>query len=154
MSMDVTLREITDDNRAAVEGLRVAPGQERFVAPVTTSFADAAAAPRYPWMRAIYAGDDPIGFLMVDEDDGRLFLWRFLIDARHQGRGCGRAALDLLTAYVASRPGGDRLETSAVPGDGSPIGFYQRYGFRLTGEVHEGEHVLELRLDERRDTGP
>jgi diamine N-acetyltransferase len=159
MSETVTLREVTDDNRAAVENLRVAPGQERFVATVTKSFADAAAAERYPFLRAIYAGDEPVGFLMVHQDDDpaasfQHFLWRFLIDARHQGRGYGRAALDLLTAYVRSRPGGDRLGTSAVPGDGSPIGFYQRYGFRPTGEVHDGEHVLELRLDERRDAGP
>jgi diamine N-acetyltransferase len=159
MSEAVTLREVTDDNRAAVESLRVAPEQERFVATVTKSFADAAKAPRYPYLRAIYAGDEPVGFLMVGEDDDptakwQHFLWRFLIDARHQGHGYGRAALDLLTAYVRGRPGGDVLGTSAVPGDGSPIGFYERYGFRPTGEVHGGEHLLELRLAERRDTGP
>jgi diamine N-acetyltransferase len=159
VSNDVSLREISDDNRAAVANLRVAPGQERFVATVTKSFTDAAAAERYPFMRAIYVGDEPVGFLMVAEDDDPTaawphFLWRFLIDARHQGRGYGRAALDLLTAHVRTRPGGDRLGTSAVPGDGSPIGFYRRYGFRPTGEVHDGEHVLELRLDELRDAGP
>ena len=143
----VELREITDDNRAAVEALAVAPGQERFVADVRRSLADAAGAPTYPYVRAIYAGTEPVGFLMLDEDgpDGH-YLWRLLIDGRYQGRGYGRAALDLLTAYVRTRPGGDVLVLSAVPGEGSPIPFYQRYGFQLTGEVKDGEHVLTLRL--------
>jgi diamine N-acetyltransferase len=36
--------------------------------------------------------------------------------------------------------------TSVVPDDNSPLAFYLRYGFRDTGEVVDGEHVLELPL--------
>ena len=43
---DVTLREVTDQNRDAVIALKVAPGQEWFVASVQESLADAAATPR------------------------------------------------------------------------------------------------------------
>jgi hypothetical protein len=38
------------------------------------------------------------------------------------------------------------LITSCGRGPGSPLGFYLRQGFRSTGEVHEGELVLELDL--------
>jgi diamine N-acetyltransferase len=38
------------------------------------------------------------------------------------------------------------LTTSAHHGDGSPIPFYERYGFKRTGEVDEGEVVLQLTL--------
>ena len=55
----VTLREITDANRAAVAALRVAPAQELFVATVEDSFVDAEENPEAnPWYRAIYAGDE------------------------------------------------------------------------------------------------
>ena len=41
----VALREIDDANRAAVELLRVAPGQETYVAGVAQSFVDAVTDP-------------------------------------------------------------------------------------------------------------
>ena len=39
------------------------------------------------------------------------------------------------------------LSTSAGQGEGSPIGFYERYGFRQTGDaVFDDEVLLELEL--------
>ena len=39
------------------------------------------------------------------------------------------------------------LSTSAGPGPGSPIPFYERYGFKQTGEiVFDNEVLLELVL--------
>lgn len=129
--------------------------QEAFVDGVAESLAEAAATPEAkPWYRAVYAGEIPVGFVMLSDDVAagnpaypwRYYLWRLLIDARYQGRGSGHAALDLVVAYVRTRPGADVLLTSAVPGDGSPLDFYLRYGFRDTGEVFEDEHVLQLPL--------
>ena len=54
--------------------------------------------------------------------------------------------LDLIVSYLATRPHADRLLTSFVPGEGSPVGFYLAYGFVPTGEVFDGEPVLELAL--------
>lgn len=151
----VTLRVIAADNRSAVEELRVAPGQENFVASVRYSIAEAAATPHAkPWYRAIYAGEIPVGFVMLGDDvpagnphiPWRYYLWRMLIDARFQGRGYGRAALDLVVGYLRTRPGADALVTSVVAGEGSPMGFYLRYGFQATGEMFDHEHVLRLPL--------
>ena len=38
------------------------------------------------------------------------------------------------------------LVTSVVPGPGSPLGFYLRYGFEETGEWFDHEQVLRLPL--------
>ena len=151
----VILRPVDDLNRAAVSALRVAPGQERFVDGVADSMREAAAHPgARPWFRAVYAGDVPVGFLMLadgaEPGNGVIpwpyYLWRLLIDCRYQGRGYGRAALDLVVVHLRERPEGDVLVTSVVPGDGSPYGFYLRYGFRPTGEWFDHEQVLALRL--------
>jgi diamine N-acetyltransferase len=151
----VTLRPVTELNRADVSALRVAPGQERFVDGVAESLAEAAARPHgRPWYRAVYAGGTPVGFLMLADDvppgdpdfRWRFYLWRMLIDGRHQRRGYGRAALDLVVAHVRTRPGAATLVTSVVLGEGSPFDFYVRYGFRSTGEMFDHEHVLELPL--------
>lgn len=155
----VELRDIvTEADRAAALALRVAPGQERFVASVEESFLD---AERYPEAKArfwsAYDGDTIVGFVMISdgisqdvlEADptlvGPYFLWRLLIDERQQRRGYGTAILDAVAAQVRAR-GGTELLTSYTAGEGSPGPFYERYGFAPTERFVEGERVLRLEL--------
>ena len=156
-SPHVHLREITDDNRDAVCALRVRPDQERFVASVASSLEDAAEEPEAnPWYRAVYSGDEPVGFVMLSWNVppgrpgaiGRYFLWRLLIDERHQGRGIGRAVLTRIVDLVRA-DGATELLTSYEPGKGEPWPFYQRLGFQPTGEIDDGEIILRLTLSGR-----
>ena len=154
-SPGVHLREITDDNREAVRALRVRGRQKRFVASVSRSLRDAAETPKAaPWYRAVYCGDEPVGFVMLSWKAergpyrGRHFLWRLLIDKRHQRRGIGRAVLTQIVDLVRA-DGGTELLTSYEPGEGEPWPFYQRFGFRPTGEIDDGEIVLRLPLPAR-----
>jgi diamine N-acetyltransferase len=147
---DVRLEPIDEGNVKAVFDLRVAPGQERFVASNAWSLAQALAEHDIAWPRAIVAGDEVVGFLMLeidpDEEDGRPFwLWRLMIAADRQGRGYGRAALALALDEVRTR-GGTEIYTSWVPGEGSPGPFYVRLGFRPTGELDDDEIVARLTL--------
>ena len=73
------------------------------------------------------------------------YLWKLLIDERHQRRGLGTATLDLVADFFRSRPGVEVMWTSAGQGEGSPIPFYERYGFVQTGDVVFADEVL-LRL--------
>ncbi|MBI3750418.1 MAG: GNAT family N-acetyltransferase [Chloroflexi bacterium] len=156
----VQLRDIvTDEDRARALAVQRGPGQEHYVASVEKSFADAIespeAAPRY-W--TVNDGDEVVGFVMISdgvpageiEADptliGPYFLWRLLIDERHQRQGYGTATLDALVAYLRDRPGAIELYTSCVPGDGTPQPFYERYGFVPTGRIEEDEVVLRLDL--------
>jgi diamine N-acetyltransferase len=143
----VTLREVTGETVRAVCALEVAPEQRGFVAPNAFSIAEAYFEPK-AWFRAVYAGETPVGFVMLhdDPDAGEYFLWRFMIAAEHQGRGYGRQALDLVVAHVRTRPGATALLSSYVPGDAGPGEFYRRYGFVETGEIDEGERVIRLDL--------
>lgn len=159
--MTVELREIaTDEDRAEVLAIRRGPGQERHVASVEQSLADAARIPN-PRLWTIRDDGRVVGFAMISDgmspDDlarfgGAIepyFLWRLLIDVEQQGRGYGTAALDAIAAFVATRPDAASLSLSCTPGEGSPQPFYERYGFVPTGAVVEGEVVLALDL--RRD---
>jgi diamine N-acetyltransferase len=70
-----------------------------------------------------------------------------LIDERFQRRGYGTAALDLVADYFRARPGVEVMWTSADQGDGSPVPFYERYGFVRTGDlVFEDEVLLRFEL--------
>jgi len=149
----IQLREITDANRAAVLGLQVDPDQEQFVASVADSLDEAASTPEgSPWYRAIYAGDEPAGFVMLSwaatptaEIIGPWFLWRLLIDRRHQRRGIGRAALAQVVELIRAE-GASELLTSYHPGQGEPWSFYERLGFRPIGAIDHDEIVLSLDL--------
>ena len=144
----VTLREITRETVRTITDLKVAPEQAGFVATNAESIAQAYFDRDVAWFRAVYADEVPVGFTMLEDDaaNQEYYLWRFMIDARYQGRGYGRRALELLVEYVKTRPGAKALMTSCVPGDGSPCPFYEQLGFVPTGEVDEGEIVLRMAL--------
>lgn len=143
----VSLREITKDTVRTVIGLKVAAGQEHFVAPNAFSIAEAHFSD-IAWFRAIYAGETPVGFIMLADDPSKpeYFLWRLMIDARQQGKGYGRRAVEQLIDYVKTRPSATELLVSYVPGDGSPRDFYMKLGFQETGRVEDDEIVLRLPL--------
>ncbi len=155
----VELRDIVvQDDRDAVMGLRRAPGQERYLGSMASHFEDADEEPRalpHPWAVHDAASGQLVGFAMISDgipepidDDlvGPYFLWRLLIDESFQRRGYGAATIDAIAAYLETRPGADVLFTSCAVGDGSPRGFYLRYGFTDTGRVMWEENVLALDL--------
>lgn len=144
----VSLREVTRETLMSVIRLKVAPDQERFVAPNAVSIAQAYFDRDAAWFRAVYADETPVGFLMLHDDPAsrNYFLWRFMIDHRFQGMGFGARAIELLVEHVRTRPGAARLSTSCVPGEGSPGPFYEKMGFAYTGESDDGELVMRREL--------
>lgn len=141
------LRPIDRSNVKDVIALSVSDAQDEFVAPNVYSLAEAYAA-EHVWARAIYAGDTPVGFLMLADDDTRprYYLWRFMIDKRYQRLGYGLAAMSLLHDYVRSRPNGNEIFVSYVRADGGPEAFYKGLGYVDTGTVTHGEHEAVLNL--------
>ena len=144
---EVALREVTRETMRAVCDLDVRPDQREYVAPNAFSIAQAYFEPR-AWFRAIYAGETPVGFLMMFEDsaNGTYFLWRLMIAADLQGKGYARRALDLVVEEIRTRPDASEIRSSYVEGDGGPGGFYRAYGFVETGEIEHGEVVIRLLL--------
>jgi RimJ/RimL family protein N-acetyltransferase len=148
----IRLVEITPETIHRVAELQTHRTQRRFVSPVLNSFGDAlfpevvGGAPLVPWMRAIDADGDLVGFVMVARTTPahpEPYLWRLLVDRMHQRRGIGNATLALVVAQC--RAWGDRsLLTSWVPGRGSPAPVYLAAGFVPTGNVIDGE--IEGRL--------
>ena len=126
----VELRELTNENFIGVMNLEVAENQKKFVAPNSVSMAVAHFS-RYATMRGIFYGDEPVGFMMLadpvsgeEEFNGMYFLWRFMIDKNHQGKGYGRVALNLILEYVRNRPNAEYMYSSYEPGEFGPEKFY------------------------------
>ena len=154
-TVTIPLRELTEDNTESVVELRTTKDQERFVSTVAYSLREAAENPQgSPWFRAVYADEQPVGFVMLSWDvepqppeiNGPWFLWKLLIDHRHQRKGYGQEVVRQVVEIVRGE-GGTELLTSYVPGEGGPAGFYAKLGFLPRGDVDpEGEVILRLGL--------
>lgn len=157
MTTALRLEKITPDNVDAALGVKVRPDQERLVAPVVKSLAEAYVHQDVAWPRLILDGDRAVGFLMAFFDidfagdgtgkDIRSGLWRLNIAAGEQGRGYGRFAVGAVAAEIRRR-GGTRLIATWHPGDDGPERFYLGLGFRLTGETSGGETVGALEWEQ------
>ena len=149
----VTLREITRQTVRDVIALRVRPEQERYIAPNAVSVAEGHYH-QEAWIRAIYADEVPVGFVMLHDENLRddpevedfYALWRFMIDAKHQGKGYGSAAMGRVVEHVMTNPMATELLTSYVPGEHSPESFYLGVGFQHTGRRVHGEPEMRLEL--------
>lgn len=146
------LVEIDRDNVGAAVKVEVAPDQQKFVAPVVNSLAEAFAHGSPPaWPRLIMDGDEAVGFVMAafdpesEIDFFRAGVWRLNIAAGQQGKGYGRFAVEQV-AEEARRRGFDRITVLWETGDGGPEQFYLKLGFVPTGQVFHGEVVAELAL--------
>jgi diamine N-acetyltransferase len=144
MDAEITLREITAETVRTVTALEVRSDQHGLVASNANSIAEAYFEPK-AWFRAVAAGEELVGFVMVyrDPEASIFYVWRFMIDARHQGKGYGRRAMELVIDE-ARRDGVPAVGLSVVPGERSAADFYRQLGFEETGTVHEGE--LEMRF--------
>ncbi len=96
----------------------------------------------------LWDGGTPVGlmamvhpdeFLWHDPGDDRqaAYLWRLMIDARHQGKGFGRAAVNEALA-VAREWGFPRLAASVADKSHSSIGILRTSGISLDREDRGG----------------
>lgn len=151
--MSVTLRDITGDNYFQVLDLKISPEQEaaKFVAPVVRSLADAwyyrEEGITYP--KAIYAKEDLVGFIMYDLDpeSQQVFIWRFLIDQRYQGKGYGRQTIETVLAMAKEQAQMTKVVADYVDGNEPMKKILLGLGFEETGfDQDSKEHIMVYQL--------
>ena len=152
----ITFAEIAKDNVNPI--VRMNPGAvgERMVATNGISIAQGTYN-KNAWFRAVMANDTPVGFVMLfdptldldaaktqDEALDSLYIWRFMIEFKHQGKGYGEQVMKLIIERAKSMPTIRSVSLSYVLSDGNAKPFYERMGFRKTGKVTDGEMEMIL----------
>ena len=144
----INFRAITEDNFDAIIRMK-RPDDEHFVASNAYSLAQAwlyrDAGDVYPF--AIYDDDQPVGFMMLDEDaDERcLIIWRIMFPGENQNKGYGTAAIREIIRLAKDSGKYDFLLIDYAPDNKIAEHVYTKLGFRPTGVFEHGEY--ELRLD-------
>lgn len=149
--MQIELRPVTQENWEECVRLKVRDDQRGLVATNAYSLAQAAYEPF--WLpRAIYDGDTMVGFCMCNlephawEETPENWIVRLMVDAKYQGKGYGRAAMEWMVQEFRALPECPEVWISFEPDNKVAERLYLSLGFEQTGRVIDGETCLKLRL--------
>ncbi len=100
------LRDVNADNWRDVVRIKPREDQRRFVASVAYYLNLCHYGEEWQPL-ALYEGDEPVGFAMwgYNAEDDSHWIGGFVIDAKHQGKGYGRAAMEAILDHLAAQPG-------------------------------------------------
>jgi len=138
----ISLRSITEDNWLAIARIEHAPDQDRFVGDALEILARAYVYRAHRARAlAIYAGEKPVGILLVrdlDEEPACYDLQELLIDQHHQNIGYGQAALRLLLHELKAEGKYPRVDLCVERKDLAAIHVYKKVGFVDIGYIDPG----------------
>jgi diamine N-acetyltransferase len=139
----VSLVPVDATNWRSVAALAVTPQQGRFVAAPTHYLALCAYEDVWHPLAVTTPDGTVVGFLMwgIDDEDGSCWLGGILVDAAHQGRGYGRAAVREALSVLGERTSAPSFALSYDPDNSVARGLYASLGFVETGEVDDEEVV-------------
>lgn len=145
----VTLVVLTPENWEECADLQVSPTQSAFIASNLYSIAEVQFLTGFV-VKGICHRDEMIGMLMygIDPDDGNYWIYRFMIDEKHQGKGYAKQAMALLIADIQQE------NTANIPflmvgyhsENNTAHYFYQRTGFVSQGLADWGENLAQYCL--------
>lgn len=138
----INLRDITKKNLFSIIDLNVKEDQKNQVAANSVSIAQAHYS-KSAWLKGIFNNDIAVGFVMLDliKEENKCFLWRFMIDEKHQGKGYGKLALNQVIDWVRSLEAFEEIRTSYVPTKNGADGFYEKFGFIETGKLEDSNEI-------------
>ena len=145
----ITFRPITEDNFDAIIAMR-RPEDENFVASNAESLAQC-------WLYrdnndvfpfAIYADEEPVGFLLLEEDmdENTLILWRIMFPPEHTGKGYGTQAVQLLIKQAKQSGKYDVILLDCAPDNPIARHVYEKAGFTPTGKIEHRSDEMQYRL--------
>jgi len=146
-NMSISFRDITKNNFYECMKLAVRKDQP-FVASNAFSLAESKIFPF--WItKVIYSEKQMVGFLMYtnDYENGELYLCRFMIDAKYQGKGYGREALEKLRNIAMKDKGIKTMKLSTRKDNVNGIRIYEKFGFIDTQKMEDDEEVFILDLE-------
>jgi diamine N-acetyltransferase len=118
-----------------------------FVASNAFSMAESKIFPN--WItKAIYWDEELVGFMMYEKNyaEHELYLCRFMIDQRYQGKGYGKAALDKLKEIALGDEKIKQITLSTNPENKNGIRIYEKFGFVDMKYMDHEEEVFVLDL--------
>jgi diamine N-acetyltransferase len=143
------LRDVDADNWREVVRIGSREDQGRFVASVAYYLNLCHYGEEWQPL-ALYQDGEPVGFAMwgYDAEENSHWIGGFIIDAKQQGKGYGRAAMEAILEHLATKPGYREAALSYEPENTVAHRLYASLGFVETGERAEDEFVARRPADD------
>ena len=143
----VQLQEINQENFERVVKLELTEGQKEVISSNLESLAQAYACRDICKAFAICNDLEVVGFIMleVDINENEYGIWRIMIGRQFQGKGYGKQAL-LLAIDFHVKQGAEVIHMSHQTNNYAPSNLYQKVGFKYTGEIEDGEVLMEFKV--------
>jgi RimJ/RimL family protein N-acetyltransferase len=149
------LRPVTADNWKKLIKLKVSDDQSHFVAPNLYSIAEAQFGfedeghwDLHPF--GAYVDDQPVGFVMFADNPNhsrfQAFIVRLMVDQRFQGKGYGRAIMQMVLQDFREHEKIKQVGISYEPENEVARQLYANLGFVEPGELLDGETLAVLKL--------
>lgn len=147
----ITLQKVDESNFIPCFHLELKDWQKEFVSHPVRSLAQAYVYYNQCTPFAVFSGSEVVGYVMViyDYDEETYNIWHLMVDHRHQGKGFGRAAMELALEYIRTKPFGasNRVLLTVNPQNSAAGALYRALGFSKTGRSDGDEVELGLTLD-------
>ena len=142
----IVLMPITVQNWESAASLDVDDQQRDFIRSNAWSIAESLYHPELKPM-GIYRGGTMVGFLMYGsaQQDGRVWIFRIMIDRRYQGQGLGKEALQRVLRRMRDE-GYTEVNIGWDPANEVAERLYLKQGFQSTGMAEWGEKTARLVL--------
>lgn len=146
----INLRKITENNFIDAFDLKLGAGQDGFVSHPIRSLAQAYVYRNQCQPFGIYNDDEMVGYVMViyDYDIPEYDIWHMMIDVKHQGKGFGKTALEIVLSYIGNKPFGDsnRVTLTCNKDNEVALALYHSFGFQESGEADDDEIELSMTI--------
>jgi diamine N-acetyltransferase len=141
----IKLIEVSKESFWLVTKLVVEENQNDFIESNAQSIAESKYYNYWKPM-CIYYNNEMIGFTMygkIDNENGRVWLDRFMLDKRFQGKGYGVKALKYIINELENIYNCDEVYISIFEKNTKALEMYKREGFEFNGELdYDGEKVM------------
>ncbi|TMW71250.1 GNAT family N-acetyltransferase [Alteribacter natronophilus] len=130
---------VDSSNWRYVIALRAEKSQEPFIEPNEISLLESFYDTKNDWSCfGLFNGETAVGFMMIGaENREERYVWldRFMIDRRFQGKGLGGVFLEKTKEFVLRQYDVDELVLSVTKNNDAAKHFYRKHGFKDTGLI-------------------
>ncbi|MBK5484908.1 GNAT family N-acetyltransferase [Peribacillus sp. TH16] len=137
--MTITINEVTNENVNDILKLGINTKQKSFIE-TTEQCLEEAMECKYYKPVGLYSDNSLVGFAMYgffpeEGKNGRVWLDRFLIDARYQGLGLGSIMLKALIQRLTKEYNCNEIYLSVVEDNQAALHLYKKFNFTFNGEL-------------------
>lgn len=138
----INFREITKENFDNIINMEVNDSQKGFMENNLISLAECYFEKHFI-AKAIYDNELPVGFILYyleKKEEDSIFLHRFMIDKKYQGKGYGKKSIEaMVKLFKEEFPTITYVELMHYPDNKIGETLYEKTSFKETGEKRESE---------------